>query len=175
MRGFGDNQAGPRDIGIPTEQPGPKVCPAPPATCPIATGFPIGGDAIFFNTVELRFPLLWPNLTGVVFHDTGNIYSTFSDISLAYHQPSTNPPYQNFNYAVEAPGFGIRYKTPLGPVRVDFAYALNPSSYEGFSRNETIQQIVNCTAAQIGVISTCSASPQRLPHFQFFFSIGQAF
>ncbi len=165
MRGFGDNQAGPRDIGTMSETPGT------PTSTP--TGFPIGGDALFFNNVELRFPLLFPNLTGVIFHDMGNIYSTFSDISLAYHQPNI----QNFNYAVQAPGFGIRYKTPVGPVRVDFAYALNPSSYQGFNRNESIQQILSCTAGQIGnpAFPNCDASPQKLSRFQFFFSIGQAF
>ncbi len=169
MRGFGDNQAGPRDIGTMSETPGR------PTSTP--TGFPIGGDALFFNTVELRFPLLFPNLSGVVFHDMGNIYSTFSNISLAYRQPSTGIPYQNFDYAVQSPGFGVRYKTPLGPIRVDFAYALNPTNYQGFSINENIQTIVNCTAAQIGnpAYPSCDASPQRLSHFQFFFSIGQAF
>ncbi|MBV8897698.1 MAG: BamA/TamA family outer membrane protein, partial [Acidobacteriaceae bacterium] len=173
MRGFGDNQAGPRDIGTPTETPNAACLgTAPPVTCKAPTGFPIGGDAIFFNTVELRFPLLWPNLTAVVFHDMGNIYSTFSDISFAYHQPNL----QNFNYAVQAPGFGLRYKTPLGPVRVDLAYALNPSTYEGFKRNENIQQIINCTGAVTNMPSSpCNVSPQNLGHLQFFFSIGQAF
>ena len=51
-----------------------------------ATGFPIGGNALFFNTFELRFPLLGPNISGVFFHDMGNIYTSFSDISLAYKQ-----------------------------------------------------------------------------------------
>lgn len=173
MRGFGDNQAGPRDIGTPTETPDAAcLSTTPPAACKAPTGFPIGGNAIFFNTVELRFPLLWPNLTAVVFHDMGNIYSTFSDISFAYHQPSL----QNFNYAVQAPGFGVRYKTPLGPVRVDFAYALNPTTYEGFSTSENIQQIVNCQGAVTNMPSSpCNVSPQKLGHFQFFFSIGQAF
>ncbi len=81
MRGFGDNQAGPRDIGTLSELPGTPVTPP--------TGFPIGGDALFFNTFELRFPLLGPNITGVVFHDMGNIFTTFSDLSLAYSQPNT--------------------------------------------------------------------------------------
>ncbi|HZS46179.1 MAG TPA: BamA/TamA family outer membrane protein, partial [Blastocatellia bacterium] len=171
MRGFGDNQAGPRDIGTVSETPTSGPTPYTP------TGFPIGGDALFFNTVELRFPLIFPNLSGVVFHDMGNIYSTFSDISFAYHQPNTLPPYQSFNYAVQAPGFGIRYKTPLGPIRVDLAYTLNPSGYQGFNRNENIQDIVNCTTSQIGnpAFPNCDASPQKLGHFQFFFSIGQAF
>lgn len=168
MRGFGDNQAGPRDIGTATEISGQQIA-AP-------TGFPIGGDALFFNTVELRFPLLFPNLTGVVFHDMGNIYTTFSDISLAYHQPNTQPSYQNFNYAVQAPGFGLRYKTPVGPVRVDFAYTLNPTTYQGFNRNESIQQIVACPGGVTNNPSSpCYVSPQKLSRFQFFFSIGQAF
>jgi outer membrane protein assembly factor BamA len=165
MRGFGDKQAGPRDIGTMSETPGMATS--------TPTGFPIGGNALFFNTVELRFPLLFPNLTGVVFHDMGNIYSTFGNVGFAFHQPNI----QDFNYAVQAPGFGIRYKTPVGPVRIDFAYALNPPSYEGFSTNENIQNIVNCTAAQIGnpAFPNCDASPQKLGRFQFFFSIGQAF
>jgi len=158
MRGFGDNQAGPRDIGTATETGIPSTTSA--------TGFPIGGNALFFNTFELRFPLLGPNISGVFFHDMGNIYTKFSDISLGYKQPNNG----NFNYALQAPGFGIRYKTPLGPVRVDFSYALNPSSYEGYSSNVTIQQLIsnNCGAA-------CTTAPQRLSHFNFFFSIGQAF
>src|SRR5581483_11266106 len=116
------------------------------------------------NTLELRFPLLGPNISGVAFHDMGNIYSNFSNISFGYHQVSN----QNFDYAVQAAGFGIRYKTPLGPVRVDLAYALNPTRYMGFSRNLTIQQLINCG-------TSCPSSPQQLGHLQFFFSIGQAF
>jgi outer membrane protein insertion porin family len=163
MRGFGDNQAGPRDIGTANELPGPQTT--------IPTGFPIGGNALFFNNVELRFPLLPPAVTGVVFEDMGNIYTSFSDISLAYHQKSL----QDFNYAVQAPGFGIRYKTPLGPIRVDLAYALNPTRFNGFSVNETFQDLVlNCTPGRIGT-SACPEGPQQLGHFQFFFSIGQAF
>jgi len=155
MRGFGDNQAGPRDLGTPTET-------GPAATN--ATGFPIGGNGLFFNTFELRFPLLGPNIGGVVFHDMGNIYRNLGDISLAYKQNGDS----NFNYAVQAPGVGIRYKTPLGPIRVDFSYALNPASYYGYSSSLTIQQLLACGTG-------CPSGPQRLSHFNFFFSIGQAF
>jgi outer membrane protein assembly factor BamA len=130
---------------------------------------------LFFNNVELRFPLLGPNISGVFFEDMGNIYTRFRDISLAYHQPSTNPSYQDFNYAVQAAGFGIRYKTPLGPVRVDFSYALNPPRYEGFSTSETTQDLLTCNSTTIGVTPKCTPGPQQLNHFNFFFSIGQAF
>lgn len=163
MRGFGDNQAGPRDIGTANELPGPE------SSTP--TGFPIGGNALFFNTFELRFPLLGPNISGVVFHDMGNIYTNFSNISLAYHQPNI----QDVDYAVQAPGFGIRYKTPLGPVRVDLAYALNPPAYEGFGTSLTTQQLIQCHPGEPGNPAYCTPSAQRLSHFEFFFSIGQAF
>jgi outer membrane protein insertion porin family len=162
MRGFGDNQAGPRDTGN---------VGVSGSTVTTPTGFPIGGNGLFFNNLELRFPLLGPNISGVLFHDMGNIYSNFGDISLRYRQNGN----QDFNYAVQAAGFGIRYKTPLGPVRVDLAYTLNPPSYLGFNRNETIQDLLSCNESTIGVTPACTASPQRLSRLQFFFSIGQAF
>jgi len=170
MRGFGDNQAGPRDIGSISENAGTGTS--------TATGFPIGGNGLLFNTFELRFPMVFPNLSGVVFQDMGNIYQTFSDITLRYHQTST----QDFNFAEQAAGFGVRYKTPLGPVRLDLAYALNPPRYLGFSTSETIQQLLSCNPAIIGLPPgapgynpNCTAAPQRLSHVNFFFSIGQAF
>ncbi len=182
MRGFGDNQAGPRDIGTANELPSPSG----PATT--ATGFPIGGNALFFNTVELRFPLFGPNITGVAFEDMGNVYTNFSDMSFAYRQPSqviqgpSGPKtvYQNFNYAVQAPGFGIRYNTPVGPIRVDFSYALNPLSFQGYSTSETVQQLVYYCSSAVNVsaadrVKYCTPGAQQLSHFNFFFSIGQMF
>jgi outer membrane protein insertion porin family len=170
MRGFGDNQAGPRDIGTANQLPGP-ISSTP-------TGFPIGGNALLFNTLEFRFPLLGPNISGVFFHDMGNIYTNFSKLSFNYKQKSD----QDLNYAVQAAGFGIRYKTPLGPVRVDLAYTFNPARYQGFSRNETITDLLPCTPeviairpGQPGYNPNCQSSGQQLGHFQFFFSIGQAF
>jgi outer membrane protein insertion porin family len=167
MRGFGDNQAGPRDIGTINELPGGPTTPDCTPSQKCATGFPIGGNGLFFNTFELRFPLLWPNISGVLFHDMGNIYTSFGDISFAYHQKSI----EDFNYAVQAAGFGIRYKTPLGPLRVDLAYTPNPPRYSGFSTSLTIQDLINHCDPQ----PACPTGPQQLKHFQFFFSIGQAF
>jgi hypothetical protein len=54
-------------------------------------------------------------------------------------------------------------------VRVDLAYALNPTRYLGYSRDLTIQDLLNCGS------TNCPSTPQRLSHFQIFFSIGQAF
>ncbi len=138
-RGFPYNQAGPRD---------PE------------TGFPIGGNALLFHATEVRFPLIGDNIGGVLFHDMGNVYSGLSTLSFRVHQNGL----EDFNYMVHAVGFGLTYHTPLGPVRIDLAYSINPPTFNGLKG--TYQQLI-----------TGQATPaiQSVSHFQFFFTIGQAF
>jgi outer membrane protein assembly complex protein YaeT len=139
MRGFPDNQAGPRD--------------------PV-TGFPLGGNALLMHQTELRFPLLGPNIGGVLFHDMGNVYTDVQSISFRVHQNGI----KDFNYMVHAIGFGLRYKTIVGPIRVDLAYALNPPTF--FGLEGTYQQLL---------FGGATSKIQNLGHFHFFISIGQAF
>lgn len=139
MRGFPMDQAGPRDTD---------------------TGFPIGGNALLFHSTELRFPFIGSNIFGVVFHDIGNVYSSLDDVSLRFHQRNLT----DFNYAVQAVGYGIRYKTPLGPLAIDLAYSINPPSYNGLEG--TYEQLL---------FGGATRTLQSVSHFQFFFSIGQAF
>lgn len=138
-RGFPENQAGPRDL---------------------LTGFPLGGKALLVSQVELRFPLLGENFGGVLFQDAGNVYSTLNNVSFRVRQRDVT----DFDYMVHAAGFGIRYRTPLGPVRIDLAYVLNPANFIGFkgTREELL-------------FGGGMRSPQQLSHFQFHFSLGQAF
>lgn len=157
-RGFPEDQAGPRDLGTPAG-------PGSAATAP--TGFPLGGNAQLFNTIELRFPLLGNNIGGVIFHDAGNIYKDFQSISFRSSQRGLT----DFGYMVHAVGFGIRYKTPLGPVRGDLAYSINPPSYLGF--NGTVQQLLTCGPGN--TTGPCQSVQNQISHFQFFFSIGQTF
>jgi outer membrane protein assembly complex protein YaeT len=149
-RGFPDFQAGPRDPD---------------------TGFPVGGTALFFNQTELRFPLIGDNVGGVLFHDMGNVYSSLSDISFRVDQRNL----QDFNYMVHAVGFGLRYRTPIGPVRLDLAYSINPPRFFGFQGSE--QDLVNAGVTPCspppGIADQCVVT--GVSHFQFFFSIGQTF
>jgi outer membrane protein insertion porin family len=162
QRGFGENQAGPRDIGA---MVGPGGTPTQP------TGFPIGGNALLFHSTELRVPLIGANIDGVLFHDMGNIYTDLSSVSLRFKQHGN----QDFNYMVHAVGVGIRYRTPVGPIRVDFAYSINPPSFVGF--NGTVDQLLSCDPRKPAnqLPGYCVGVPQQLSHFQFFFSIGQTF
>ena len=138
-RGFPDNQAGPRDL---------------------TTGFPIGGKAVLTHGLELRFPLIGDNVGGVLFHDVGNVYSSLNKISFRFSQRDLT----DFDYAVHAIGFGFRYRTPVGPIRLDLAYGVNSPRFIGFkgTREELL--------FGGGVITE-----QRINRFQFHFSLGQAF
>ncbi len=149
-RAFPDNQAGPRD--------------------PV-TGFPLGGNAFLFHSTELRFPLFGANVGGVLFHDMGNVYSSIDQISFRFHQNSN----QDFNYMVHAVGFGIRYKTPVGPIRVDLSYGPDSPRFVGFSgtRDQLLQCNPNLPPSQNP--SFCVGVPQRINVFQFHFSLGQTF
>ena len=143
-RAFPDFQAGPRDL---------------------TTGFPIGGNALLVNSMELRFPLYGDNIGGVIFNDFGNVYSSVGDISLRFRQKNL----EDFNYAVQAFGFGIRYKTPIGPVRVDFS--LSPDSPRFFGCQGSVDQLYSCGVPGSNVPQTV----QRIKQFQFQLTLGQAF
>ena len=146
-RGFAFNQAGPRDP---------------------ATGFPLGGGSQFLNSIELRFPLVGTDFSGVFFHDAGNVYSRPGKISFRTTQPvrysRAGAKEFDFDYMVHAVGLGIRYRTPIGPVRFDLAYSPNPPRFVGF--DGTREQLLTGTG---------SFREQRIASLQFHFSLGQTF
>jgi outer membrane protein assembly factor BamA len=75
---------------------------------------PVGGRQLFILNSEARFPLgITKLLGGVIFYDGGNVYSAIN--------------FNNFvnNYS-NTIGVGLRYSTPIGPVRIDFGRNLNP-------------------------------------------------
>ncbi len=164
-RGFGLNQAGPRDPD---------------------SGFPVGGSTLFVNSEELRFPSVTLPYLGegfgfAIFHDMGNVFTAGHDLlkgSLRWHQQDpaqclqagglpntaciTNFNNSGYDYTSHALGIGLRYKTPIGPLRFDFGYNLNPTSY--------FQGTTFSTKGQAETYET-----PRLQHFNVFFSIGQPF
>jgi outer membrane protein assembly complex protein YaeT len=75
------------------------------------SGLPIGGDSMLAATAELR-AVLRGNFGGVLFIDGGNVWAGAWDMKL-----------NDLRYAV---GPGLRYETPIGPLRFDVGYQLNP-------------------------------------------------
>ena len=78
-----------------------------------AAGIGGGGNAIFLLNVEYRhrIPLMMSELSGALFYDTGTTFLELSDFTVG-----------DFTHTG---GYGLRYETPLGPVRVDFGVNLN--------------------------------------------------
>jgi outer membrane protein assembly complex protein YaeT len=173
MRGYGINAAGPRDpeTGYPIGGTGALVNSTelrlPPPTLPFV------GDTVSF----------------VLFHDMGNVFANASDAwesALRVRQPnratckelntpatpttapngptnSTGPQGEcSFNYFTHAPGVGLRYHTPIGPIRFDFSYNLNPPIYPVVYNYSQVHPTDNQHVGQAD-------------HFNFFFSLGQTF
>ena len=78
-------------------------------------GFPQGGNATLIFNAELRAPVTRA-IGIVVFLDAGNVYNRVSDISLARIRGGA--------------GFGVRYRSPVGPIRVDLGFKLNRQEFD---------------------------------------------
>ena len=107
LRGFPIDEAGPqRLVPFCNVLQGQSGC--------VDVTVPVGGKQLFILNSEARFPLgITKALGGVVFYDGGNVYSAIN--------------FNNFvdNYS-NTVGFGLRYSTPIGPVRIDIGRNLNP-------------------------------------------------
>ncbi len=101
IRGWGRYEVSPLSKCEPTAE----VCP------PGSEGLPIGGDSMFAFSEELRASL-HGNIGGVLFLDAGNVWSDSWGIRL-----------RDLRYAV---GPGLRYQTPVGPIRFDLGWQLKP-------------------------------------------------
>jgi outer membrane protein insertion porin family len=75
------------------------------------TNRPLGGLSLFEGSVELRRPI-WKQLGGALFVD-------FGQVSLK----AFDPPITDVKFAA---GFGVTYKTPIGPLRLDIAFPFDP-------------------------------------------------
>lgn len=185
LRGFSFNGAGPRDpeTGFPIGGTGALINSTelrlPPPTLPWL------GNSLSF--------VLFHDM-GNVFTNARDAWASAARIhqperdlckELSYADFSTNPPTPpspngpitstgqqgscRFDYFTHAPGLGLRYHTPIGPIRLDFSYNLNPPIYP-----------VNIDYS-IGYSAENPQGPYSSPHvgeanhFNFFFSLGQTF
>ncbi len=81
------------------------------------TGLPVGGEAMVIGNAELVFPIFKNIIKGAVFYDIGNVMETYTDIftDTAYKMGT---------------GVGLRVKTPIGPIKLDYGYPLSDNHNE---------------------------------------------
>ena len=172
LRGFSINAAGPRDpeTGYPVGGAGALV------------------NNVELRLPPPTLPFFGDTLSMVVFHDMGNVFTNAGDIwasmfrvrqpdrdsckILSYDNPDPTPSGQDtstgqqglcsFSYFSHALGLGLRYHTPVGPIRLDFSYNLNPPIYPV---NINYSLPIPDSDPHVG----------QAGHFNFFFSLGQIF
>jgi outer membrane protein insertion porin family len=87
----------------------------------------LGGRVLLLTNVEVRFPLPYLskyNFGGAAFLDAGNVWSSLEEIELKRFNPfagSDDATPLDYRYSV---GFGVRYNTPVGPIRLDMGIPL---------------------------------------------------
>ncbi|OFW07248.1 MAG: hypothetical protein A3H96_17145 [Acidobacteria bacterium RIFCSPLOWO2_02_FULL_67_36] len=86
------------------------------------TGFARGGNAVLIANAELRFPG-WSRFGGAVFVDGGNVFERASEFDLGDLRGSV--------------GFGLRVRSPMGPIRVDVGFKINRRIVAGALEHRT--------------------------------------
>ncbi|HEY3113110.1 MAG TPA: BamA/TamA family outer membrane protein [Gemmatimonadaceae bacterium] len=177
VRGFGENQLGPRVLTVPigvlqTHDSANAACltGTDVTTCdPNAPKLkdrdfvprPLGGNFVVEGSVEARFPV-WGQLTGAAFVDAGMVTQR------------TSPDLPRRKGAV-TPGFGFRYRSPVGPIRADIGIA--PASSE--SLPVVTENVVNGQKTLVRLQQRRTYAPYKqggfLGRMVLHLSIGEAF
>jgi outer membrane protein insertion porin family/translocation and assembly module TamA len=177
VRGFGENQLGPRVLTVPigvlqTHDSSNVACLSgtDPTQCdPNAPNLkdrdfeprPLGGNLVLEASVEARFPV-WQDLLGAVFVDAGMV------------RQATNPTLPRSKAAI-TPGFGVRYRSPVGPIRADIG--INPGRSE--SLPVVTEKIVNGQRTLVTLQQRRTYAPASggglLNRMVLHLSIGEAF
>ncbi len=76
----------------------------------------VGGNGFFSFNAEYRFPIFGA-LGGTVFYDLAQVWKSFSDLNFRLEGDAG---------LRQTAGFGLRYMTPIGPVRAEFGLPLRP-------------------------------------------------
>jgi outer membrane protein insertion porin family len=134
VRGFAFRSIGPR---------APLTQTTDPNSPPIINGANIGGNLMYYQNLEIEFPILEDvGIRGVVFTDLGNAWN----LEGVYCQAGARSLYDVNDPCFDFPsdllnvrtswGFGLRWFSPLGPLRFEYGFPFSPLPYEDSRRFE---------------------------------------
>jgi outer membrane protein assembly factor BamA len=84
------------------------------------SGDPIGGGTMLIGNAELTVPIV-ENLKAAMFVDAGEVW----------YRPDSKPKNGSSTRGIKAgAGVGVRIKTPIGPVKLDLGYPINPDEWQ---------------------------------------------
>jgi outer membrane protein assembly factor BamA len=189
LRGFSQNAAGPRD-----PETGFQIGGAGSLTNSTELRFPPPTLPLLGNTISF---VIFHDM-GNVFTNAGDAWASFlrvrqpnsdacrnavvtnvSGYPAGYDPTNTGPITStgqqgpcSFNDFSHALGLGLRYHTPVGPIRFDVSYNLNPPIYP-----VNINYSIPTPAINPSGVPGFASDPYlgQAPHINFFFSLGQAF
>jgi outer membrane protein insertion porin family len=132
VRGFFLRSIGPRL---------PLTSTRDPNATPIPNGATIGGNMQAYENLELEFPILDAvGIRGVVFFDAGNTWNLEDQFCKTTPAPQFDKVVQpcfsfpsSLGYLRTSTGFGIRWFSPLGPLRFEWGFPLKPLPFENHS------------------------------------------
>jgi outer membrane protein assembly factor BamA len=185
VRGFAENQLGPRILTIDpaklaagdtnracgAQTDAIRNCDPNAASLPNSAFLPqaLGGTSVIEGSIEWRFPtpFIYGKVTGAVFLDGGVVgqsnIKTLQNIQALTH-----------GSGAITPGAGLRYESPVGPIRFDIG--INPNRTESLG---VVTEIVENGQRRIIPLLTSrrwsDTGPLLLDRLTFHFSIGQAY
>ena len=108
-----------------------------PNAQPINNGATIGGNMSYYQNVEIEFPIIEKvGIRGVMFTDAGNSWNleqVYCSAAKGASYSVTDPCFHGISSLARLRtswGFGIRWFSPLGPLRFEWGFPFRPLPYE---------------------------------------------
>lgn len=128
VRGFGFRSISPRI---------PLTTSIDPNSAPEPLGARIGGNLMFYENLEIEVPFVEQvGIRGVVFTDAGNTWNLegkYCNLDTGTSYGITSPCFSLLDEALKLRtswGFGLRWFSPLGPLRFEWGFPFKPLPYE---------------------------------------------